>query len=43
MRDIKGKENIGVAFKAKSTKADKHRDKEEKDNAKIQATFQSVV
>ena len=41
--DMKGKTNIGVAFKAKSEEADVHCDKKENDNTEIQETFQTEV
>ena len=43
MSYMKGKTNSRVAFKEESKEADKHDDKEEKQNAQIQATFQSKV
>ena len=43
MLDMKGKENIGVAFKAEGKEAGKHYYKKENDNAEIQAVFQLEV
>lgn len=40
---MKGPKNSGDAFKIESKEADKHCNKEEKDNAEIQATFHSEV
>ena len=39
--DMKGKKNTGVAFKSEIKEVDKHYNKEETDNAEIQAAFQS--
>lgn len=41
--NMKGPKNSGDAFKIESKEADKHCNKEEKDNAEIQATFHSEV
>ena len=40
MPNMKEKENTRVAFKAESKEADKHCDKEEKNNIEIQAAFE---
>ena len=40
---MKGKTNIGVAFKIEIKESNKHCDKKEKDNTKIQAVCQSEV
>ena len=41
--DMKGKTNIGAAFKVESKEADEHFDKKENDNADFQAAFQTKV
>ena len=41
--DMKGNENSRAPFKEESKEADKHCDKQEKDNVEIQAMFQSKV
>ena len=40
---MKGKKNIGVAFKEENNEVDKHSDKKENDNADFQAAFQTKV
>ena len=40
---MKGKTNSGATFKVERKEANKHNDKEEKDNVEIQVAFKSEV